>query len=119
MLNQTNLSENRLPDVRNLSRGCLWDIGRAKVYFMSAAGLIKIGVTADVDVRWRSLNNSSPVPIDLLGFYPGTQSDERELHARFKHLRVRGEWFSDTPELRELILEKCGEIWTPQSTLHP
>lgn len=93
----------RYPDRLKLRGGGLWDIARAKLYFLSGAGLIKIGVTTDVDARWRSLRNSSPVALDFLGFCPGTQIDEREFHDRFKHIRRHGEWFDDTPELREAI----------------
>lgn len=87
------------------------DIGAAKIYFLAGAGLIKIGVTTDVDKRIRSLENSSPVLLEFLGCYPGTRSDERALHDRFKHLRRHGEWFDDCAELIAYIESVVADGW--------
>lgn len=117
MLNQTNLSERKLPDPLRLRGGGLLNIEVARVYFMGGGGLIKIGVTTDVDARLRSLSNSSPVPIRYLGSYLGTREAEREMHDKFKHLRRHGEWFDDTPELRAEIEDRCGDMWLVDDTI--
>jgi hypothetical protein len=102
----------RLPDVRNLPRGGLRDIRRARVYFIEGAGLVKIGVATDVGARFRGLCNSCPVPLTLLGHCAGTLDDEAEWHRRFAHLRRHGEWFEPAPELLAEIdrLGPCTQI---------
>lgn len=77
------------------------------VYFFEGAGLIKIGYSTDVNARWGKMNTICPVPINLLGQFPGGRMEERELHAKFRHTRQRGEWFADTPELRAEIQARC------------
>jgi hypothetical protein len=75
----------------------------SSVYFLAGAGLIKIGVSTNVQSRVRSIRNASPVSIDLLGTVPGGTLGESFLHVSFAHLRRHGEWFEDTPELRHHI----------------
>lgn len=85
------------------------DEGRT-VYFLHApsANLVKIGSSNNVHDRVRSLSNSSPVPLVLLGTVPGGLKRELELHGHFAALRVHGEWFdcsgpmiSDLCDLRD------------------
>ena len=78
----------------------------ALVYFIAGAGLIKIGVSTNVTSRLCSIRNASPVPVERLGTLPGGTLGEAFLHASFTHLRRHGEWFEDTPELRQHI-ERC------------
>jgi hypothetical protein len=99
------------PDRRRLRGGGLWDIERARVYFIAGGGLIKIGVTVDVDERLQRLRLSCPVELRHFGSFPGTQNTERELHKKFAHIRHHGEWFQDTQELRDEIIRLCGDIW--------
>jgi hypothetical protein len=71
---------------------------RGHVYFIRFSDRIKIGFTADLRTRLAAL------PWDeVLRTVPGTMADEKRCHAAFAHLRVVGEWFTDTPELREFI----------------
>lgn len=58
-----------------------------KVYIAELGGLLKIGHSVDPDKRCRNLNAT------LLHVEDGGLQRERELHARFAHLRVRGEFF--------------------------
>ena len=74
------------------------------VYFIgrkSGKGAIKIGATKNVQERLRQLQRYSPVPVVLLGVFPG--GVEVDIQNHFKHLRMYGEWFKDTPELRKFI----------------
>jgi hypothetical protein len=75
------------------------------VYFIKSGddGLIKIGWTNDVDSRLATLQTGSPEVLSLLALVIGAQADERRLHQKFAHLRVRGEWFQDCAEIREYI----------------
>jgi T5orf172 domain len=84
----------------------LANIDDASVYFIAGAGLIKIGVSTNVRARFRAIRNSSPVEVVLLGMVPGGTLEESFLHCSFPHLRRHGEWFEDTPELRQHI-ERC------------
>jgi hypothetical protein len=84
-------------------KACLADIDQARVYFIAGAGLIKIGISTNITSRFRSIRNSSPVPLELLGSFPGTTMYEGWLHRKFAHLRRHGEWFEDAAELRDEI----------------
>jgi hypothetical protein len=79
------------------------DPSKSRVYFLAGAGLIKIGVTTNPTSRIRSIRNSSPVALELLGLHEATLLFEMLMHQKFEHLRRHGEWFEDTPELRETI----------------
>jgi hypothetical protein len=56
-------------------------------------GLIKIGVTGDLDQRMSALKT------ELILVLPGRESEERGFHRRFRRLRVEGEWFRPGPAL--------------------
>lgn len=73
------------------------------IYFLSDSSMVKIGHTANLDARVKSIQNMSPVPLSLLGTIPGSVQDEQKLHGRFAHLRQHGEWFSMTDELSAFI----------------
>ena len=73
-------------------------------YFAQAGrGPIKIGETDDVEGRIRALQTANPEELSLLGRIPCELHSEKSLHERFKHLRLRGEWFTPAPELLEFI----------------
>lgn len=69
---------------------------------------VKIGYSAEPVKRIGSLQTASPVRLRLLGVCPGGMQDEAELHTRFAHLHLRGEWFRYTPELEEALKELCA-----------
>jgi len=66
---------------------------------------IKIGITSTaVNKRLSNLTTASPFPLVLLGCTPVCRkSKEGKLHSRFRHLRIKGEWFRGDPSLREFI----------------
>ena len=69
---------------------------------------IKIGRAANVEKRLQSLQTSSPVTLQVLKTIPvgslkQAQEVEKFLHAKFSHLRISGEWFRATSQLREYI----------------
>ena len=98
------LLANRFDHSSTLPRkASLSDISRCRLYFIAGAGLIKIGISTNLQSRFRAIRNSSPVPVELLGSCPGTTFFEGMLHRKFAHLRRHGEWFEDTPELRAEI----------------
>ena len=73
------------------------------LYFIrqGTTGLVKIGHSHDPDARLRELQTSNGESLVLLGSRPGTRADEAELHEVYADLRVRGEWFTETPELAQ------------------
>lgn len=77
----------------------------AGIYFVQdcGTGLVKIGVTSDIRGRLNVYETSNPAGVRLLAVVPGGAGEEREMHARFAHLRVRGEWFMPVSTLGEYL----------------
>ncbi len=70
---------------------------RKFVYLIRATnGLVKIGITSDIEHRFRTLNAGSPLELKLLGCIESgnVQELEKELHTRFSDKNVRHEWFN-------------------------
>jgi hypothetical protein len=63
------------------------------VYFVRAGAAVKIGRTANLAARLRALATASAVPLELLAAVPGGREREVREHRRWRHLRLRGEWF--------------------------
>lgn len=75
----------------------------SSVYFAAAGDRIKIGWSRKVANRIAQLQTGNPEPVMLLATMPGGVSKERELHRRFAHARLAGEWFTATPDLVDFI----------------
>lgn len=75
----------------------------SSVYFAAAGDRIKIGWSRKVASRIAQLQTGNPEPVRLLATMPGGVSKERELHRRFAHARLAGEWFTATPDLEEFV----------------
>jgi hypothetical protein len=88
-----------------------WQRSTGFIYFLTAAHPdfpIKIGFTGRMaNLRIRALQNACPYAVYFIGHVPGTMVEERELHHAFDHLRLHGEWFRNTPELRAYINGMC------------
>jgi hypothetical protein len=82
------------------------------VYFIEcpANGLIKIGVSRNVESRLATLSTASPVELRLLGVIDGCRADEDKLHQRFAADRHHGEWFSPSPELSRYIEQNARPL---------
>jgi hypothetical protein len=68
------------------------------IYFVDALDLkmVKIGYASeDPDGRLAIMQTGSPVKLTRRALMEGDRHVERELHQRFKKLRVHGEWFRD------------------------
>jgi hypothetical protein len=83
------------------------------IYFIQAEliGRIKIGFTRKPDLgpRLCELQTASPVKLQILAAIPGDKLTEKELHERFHHCRVQGEWFDPSPELVRFIAEQRAQ----------
>lgn len=74
----------------------------ADVYFVQCGvvGPIKIGSAGDVTRRVAALQTGTPERLRVIARAPGVGVEgERELHRRFAHRRIRGEWFRPSPDL--------------------
>lgn len=73
------------------------------IYFVQAETLrfIKIGRALDLGDRMKTLQVGCPDRLILLGVIPTDEprTVEKRLHYRFRDLRHRGEWFSESDEL--------------------
>ena len=84
------------------------------IYFLHDGECIKIGYSANPRSRVSSLQTACSRLVRLLGTISGSEEDEKRLHERFAHLRVRGEWFRAHSELTEFIKSRCGYAHVPQ-----
>lgn len=82
------------------------------VYFMRCEQFVKIGISHNPHSRLAQIRKgggtSFPRRLDiasaqLVNTEPGGLDREKELHAKFSHLRHTGEWFTEAPELTEYI----------------
>ena len=66
------------------------------VYLIEAEnGLVKIGISSNVQRRLSTLNTASPVELWILAYAqpPSAAKLEKKLHNTYSDKRVRGEWF--------------------------
>lgn len=66
-------------------------------------GLYKIGRAKNPAYREKTLQSDNPL-IEIIKQWPGTITDESDLHDRFKKKRVRGEWFNLNESDLDVIL---------------
>jgi len=79
------------------------------VYLIRADnGLVKIGITHDVDARLRALEIASPLGLELIyvitAEFERANQVERRLHTLYEAKRVRGEWFALSDEDIQAII---------------
>jgi hypothetical protein len=88
-------------------------------YFMRCGRFVKIGASLDPLFRLNSIRRTGGIlapsgldlsNTDLIATEMGGFERERELHARFSHLRHTGEWFTEAPELTEYIESLSREV---------
>jgi len=88
---------------------------RGVVYFMreGADGPIKIGWSQNTDARRAGLQTANPRRLQVIGHVPGTRRDEANLHARFSHLRMEGEWFRNCQEIHDYLRDHGEDPISP------
>jgi hypothetical protein len=77
--------------------------GSLYIYFIQCGPFVKIGRASDPHYRLRELQAGNPEELTLLATVLDASVLEGAVHDRFKHLRIRGEWFRLEPDLREFI----------------
>jgi hypothetical protein len=83
-------------------------VKRDEVYFIRGGDAIKIGYTQDVVARLSALQTASSIPLELLASIDGDKAEEVRQHRRWRHLRIRGEWFEAGEDLLGYIDELNG-----------
>jgi len=85
---------------------------------------IKIGISETPKFRLRGLQTGLPFDVKMLGVFkiPDTIF-ERRVHRKFKHLKLRGEWFRNAPEILDFLAlmlenEKAPPMPTKASAEH-
>jgi hypothetical protein len=76
------------------------------VYFIKPVGLegpIKIGISIKPLIRLEEFSACSPLPLEMIGFVPGTELDERFMHDCFADHHSHREWYRSSPKLRDAI----------------
>jgi DNA-binding XRE family transcriptional regulator len=73
------------------------------VYFIGCTDRVKIGYSVDPAARLSKINADAPWPCELLGYVSADDFPEFELHDRFAAVRLHGEWFALTAEIRDFI----------------
>ena len=91
------------------------DVGREEdgvVYFVQkeSGGSIKIGFSADLPARMESLQVSSDERLVVLAALRGSMELEHELHEKYAHLRLQGEWFIPADDLVKFIRNIAVDI---------
>jgi DNA-binding NtrC family response regulator len=79
------------------------------IYFIQSdrpRGPIKIGHTNkfEADSRISALQTGSAFTLSLLCIIQGTIEDEKRLHKKFEHLKIKGEWFRPDKELIDFVI---------------
>jgi hypothetical protein len=87
-----------------------------RTYFMqNEDGDVKIGKTTwPIQIRLRQLQTGSSQKLTLLFVAEGVDR-EKEWHERFKHLKIKGEWYRGTPALLGFI-ERLKNPMLPKGT---
>ena len=72
-------------------------------------GLCKIGYSKDPESRLSDLQKTSKFPLVLSGCFFGNMDYEKDLHEKFKSLRIKGEWFKIDSGIDSLFLNSLVE----------
>ena len=85
-----------------------------QIYLMRTRGLIKIGIASSPMARQKQVQQQEEFRVVLLCTASPHGVDakrhERRLHKMFAHVRVRGEWFEDIPEIHEEFKKLRGYV---------
>lgn len=82
------------------------------------AGMIKIGTSIRLSERLKQLPREYGTDVALVAITDGGVDTEGELHRRFDHFRVIGEWFLPDEDLMEFIAEH-GREWDGKDEAPP
>lgn len=72
--------------------------------------ICKIGHSVDPTKRIKEVQTGCPYELKLIFMTKGSPALERKLHVKYDDLRLNGEWFSFTGELKESILNAGSNL---------
>jgi hypothetical protein len=95
----------------------------SSVYFCASLDKVKVGHSRNLSQRLAQLEQILP-EFEYLGSIEGTRADEKRIHRKLSHLCIKGEWFQDCDEVRNLISwatagQSSGPLPTPAPTPTP
>ncbi len=77
------------------------------VYVIGFADYVKIGWSENVAERLFDIQRHAPEKLVLYTLFAARKKTERELHRKFKSLRLHGEWFALTRDLKDWVEDRC------------
>jgi hypothetical protein len=88
------------------------------LFLKGSSGFIKIGRSSNFDKRLSEIRRGTTDEyVTVLSvFYSDTETiaeRERDLHRSLSDSNLKGEWFHDTPEVRQ-ALESCDRAFNPE-----
>lgn len=91
------------------------------VYFVTCceANAVKIGSSVQPLARLAEIQWGCPLPLKLEAVLPGGREEEFGLHARFLDDRIRGEWFTITPVIEDIMAANPPRVDKPRRTKNP
>lgn len=78
------------------------------VYFVTDGDAVKIGFAINPFKRLQELQVSHHRVLRMIGTISAPDYQERMLHNRFRHLRIRGEWFRLEDDILDFVRD-CGD----------
>lgn len=75
------------------------------IYFIGNLdiGEVKIGRSIHPHKRLKELQTASPHPLFILKMIPGNSFQETKYHSHFSKSKLKGEWYSITPDIKEFL----------------
>jgi hypothetical protein len=64
---------------------------------------VKVGYSVNPEKRIAEVQTGNPRILEIVGYFPGTEEDERALHKQFGPSNKLQEWFRPTPALLSLF----------------
>jgi hypothetical protein len=74
-----------------------------KIYFVTAPGRIKIGFTTKPEARLAQLRRMDMEELKVIATVDSFKWVELKLHELALPYRIKGEWFTDCPEVRAVV----------------
>jgi hypothetical protein len=75
---------------------------KTSVYFLSAPGRIKVGISKNVPRRLAAIRKQVG-RVHLIGYVPGDYGFERHLHTILAPHRIESEWFTECDAVRSVV----------------
>lgn len=73
------------------------------IYLIKSGEYVKIGFSENINKRLSILQTGNPIKMEIIDYKEGNKIDEGILHSLCKEFRIRGEWFKDCDQVREIF----------------